>query len=68
MRHALEIVVRLFGSTAAVADAAGVKPVAVRAWKRRKSIPARHIATLIAAAKRRGMQLDGNDFFPARRR
>lgn len=68
MRDALDLVVRLFGSTAQVAQATGVKPVAVRAWRRRGSIPARHIAKLIATAKRRGMQLEANDFFAQGRR
>lgn len=68
MRDAIDLVVRLFGSTAQVAQATGVKPVAVRAWRRRGSIPARHIAKLIATAKRRGMQLEANDFFARGRR
>jgi hypothetical protein len=68
MRDAIDLVVRLFGSTAQVAQATGVKPVAVRAWRRRGSIPARHIAKLIATAKRRGMQLEANDFFVRGRR
>jgi hypothetical protein len=68
MRHALDLVIRLFGSTAEVAQATGVTPVAVRAWRRRGSIPARHIAKLVATAKRRGMHLEANDFFVRGRR
>lgn len=68
MRNTLDLVIRLFGSTAEVAEVTGVTAVAVRAWRRRGSIPARHIAKLVATAKRRGMQLEANDFFAARGR
>jgi DNA-binding transcriptional MerR regulator len=57
MADTLQLVTRLFGSTREVAAVTGVTPVAVRAWRRRKSIPARHIAALLAAAKRRGYRL-----------
>mgnify|MGYP003839238697 CR=1 FL=1 len=68
MFDTLQLVTRLFGSTREVAAVTGVTPVAVRAWRRRKSIPARHIAALLAAAKRRGYRLEASDFFSARRK
>jgi hypothetical protein len=67
MHDTFTLLLRLFGGTREIAQATGVKPVTVRAWRRRESIPARHIASLLRAAKMRGYRLSAADFFRGRR-
>lgn len=61
--HTVDFLVRLFGSTHAVAVAAQVADVTVRQWRSRGSIPARYVSPLIVAAEASGLKLEAADFF-----
>jgi hypothetical protein len=67
MHDTFTLLMRIFGGTRAIADATGVTQGAVRAWRMRDSIPARHIAALLREAKRQGYRLTAADLFRGRR-
>lgn len=63
--HIVDMLVQKFGTTKAVADAAAVRPVTVRQWRRRGNIPNRYVTALSEAAASRGIALSPADFFSA---
>lgn len=57
----VENLIALFGSTKAVAEAAGVTDIAVRQWRRRGYVPTRNAHALLNAAKAKGLSLTAED-------
>lgn len=50
-----------FGGAAPLADLLGYPVTTVRNWEDRKRIPAKHFATLIDAAKKKGVSLTAEE-------
>ncbi len=63
-REQVERIIRKFGSQQRVAELLGIWQTAVSGWIRRGAIPARRQQELLAIARREGIDLRPEDFFP----
>ncbi len=66
-RENVESIIRKFGSQQRVAELLGIWQTAVSGWIKRGAIPARRQAELLAIARREGIDLKPEDFFPEAR-
>lgn len=66
--HRMDKIFSLWPTVAELARDIGENPITVRAWRRRRSIPADRDLLLVEAARRRGAALTLEDLAAARRR
>lgn len=59
----IDRVIGKFGTQADAAAVVGLSQTAIAMWKKRRQIPSNHIATMLAAARDRGIDLTPADFF-----